>query len=149
MGAGHRSASAKGQPEHATSGAGLRTAGPRAGRSFPIGTTRLAQLALARTDTSPVCPAMRRILEWNGVVYVVTIGEDGVVQWHEREWRSLSDVARAITGTRWSRRQRALVQRSHFVSDDNQRVATDREILRIMVSIRTSLPRGPPGGWQR
>jgi hypothetical protein len=25
-----------------------------------------------------------------------------VIRWNEREWRSLSEVARAITGTRWS-----------------------------------------------
>ena len=33
---------------------------------------------------------------------VVTIGEGGVINWNDREWRSLSEVARAITGTRWS-----------------------------------------------
>jgi hypothetical protein len=33
---------------------------------------------------------------------VVAVGEDGVIRWDEREWRSLSEVARAITGTRWS-----------------------------------------------
>ena len=33
---------------------------------------------------------------------VVTIGDAGQVLWNEREWRSLSEVARAITGTRWS-----------------------------------------------
>ena len=65
-------------------------------------TARLAQLATAKTDTSPVRPGMRLIREWNGVVHVVTIGEGGVVQWNERDWRSLSEVARAITGTRWS-----------------------------------------------
>jgi hypothetical protein len=32
----------------------------------------------------------------------VNIGEDNVVRWNDREWRSLSEVARAITGTRWS-----------------------------------------------
>jgi hypothetical protein len=32
----------------------------------------------------------------------VIIGEDNVVRWNDREWRSLSEVARAITGTRWS-----------------------------------------------
>ena len=63
---------------------------------------RLAQLATAKTYTSPVRPGMRLIREYNGVVHVVTIGEGGVVQWNEREWRSLSEVARAITGTRWS-----------------------------------------------
>ena len=63
---------------------------------------RLAQLTSAKTDTSPVRPGMRLIREYEGVVHVVTIGDGGVVQWNEREWRSLSEVARAITGTRWS-----------------------------------------------
>ena len=35
-------------------------------------------------------------------LHVVTVGEDQVVRWDNREWRSLSEVARAITGTRWS-----------------------------------------------
>jgi len=33
---------------------------------------------------------------------VVIIDETGIVRWNNREWRSLSEVARAITGTRWS-----------------------------------------------
>ncbi|MDB5724508.1 MAG: hypothetical protein JWQ16_1262 [Novosphingobium sp.] len=30
------------------------------------------------------------------------IGEDNAIRWNDQEWRSLSEVARAITGTRWS-----------------------------------------------
>ena len=30
------------------------------------------------------------------------VGEDGVIRSDGREWNSLSEVARAITGTRWS-----------------------------------------------
>ncbi|WP_370034811.1 DUF2924 domain-containing protein [Qipengyuania mesophila] len=30
------------------------------------------------------------------------MGEHGEIIWNERQWRSLSEVARAITGTRWS-----------------------------------------------
>jgi len=63
---------------------------------------RLAQLAAAKTRTSPVQPGMRLVREWNGSIHVVHIGEDGTVQWNDRKWRSLSEVARAITGTRWS-----------------------------------------------
>lgn len=63
---------------------------------------RLTQLAAAKTRTSPVQPGMRLVREWNGSIHVVLIGEDGTVQWHDRQWRSLSEVARAITGTRWS-----------------------------------------------
>lgn len=45
---------------------------------------------------------MRLVREWNGTVHIVVIGEDNVIRWNEREWRSLSEVARKITGTRWS-----------------------------------------------
>jgi hypothetical protein len=55
-----------------------------------------------KTKTSPVTPGMRLVREWDGKVHVVTIGEDKVIRWNEREYNSLSEVARAITGTRWS-----------------------------------------------
>jgi hypothetical protein len=35
-------------------------------------------------------------------VHVVTVSEDQVRRWEERSYGSLSEVARAITGTRWS-----------------------------------------------
>jgi len=63
---------------------------------------RLEQVAAARTVTMDIRPGMRLAREHGGKVHVVTIGEDGQVLWNEREWRSLSEVARAITGTRWS-----------------------------------------------
>jgi hypothetical protein len=63
---------------------------------------RLDQLARAKTLTRPALPGTRLMREWNGKLHVVTIGEDKVIRWDGREWRSLSVVARAITGTRWS-----------------------------------------------
>ena len=63
---------------------------------------KLAQLADARTVTSPARPGMRLVREWNGTAHIVTIGEGGAIRWNERDWNSLSEVARAITGTRWS-----------------------------------------------
>ena len=45
---------------------------------------------------------MRLVREWGGKVHVVLVGEDQVIRWDGREWKSLSEVARAITGTRWS-----------------------------------------------
>ena len=62
----------------------------------------LDQLAAARTRTASVSPGMRLVREWQGRVHVVTIGDDKTISWDNREWRSLSEVARAITGTRWS-----------------------------------------------
>jgi hypothetical protein len=63
---------------------------------------RLAQLARGKTRTTQAQGGMRLVREWNGEVHVVTVGEDKVIRWKDREWRSLSEVARAITGTRWS-----------------------------------------------
>lgn len=65
-------------------------------------TRKLDQLAVAKTKTSAVSPGMRLVREWGGKAHVVTIGEDKVIRWNEREWQSLSEVAREITGTRWS-----------------------------------------------
>lgn len=63
---------------------------------------QLDQLARGLAKTAPTRPGMRLVREWQGRVHVVTIDEDQVIRWDEREWRSLSEVARAITGTRWS-----------------------------------------------
>lgn len=63
---------------------------------------QLAQLEEGRSRTSDVRPGMRLAREHAGKVHVVTIGEKGEVIWNEREWKSLSEVARTITGTRWS-----------------------------------------------
>ena len=65
-------------------------------------TRKLDQLAAAKTRTSPVSPGMRLVREWAGKVHVVTVGEDRVIRWQDAEYRSLSEVAKAITGTHWS-----------------------------------------------
>ena len=63
---------------------------------------RLDQAAVAKTETRSTTPGMRLVREWQGKVHVVTIGESGEVQWNGKVWKSLSEVARTITGTRWS-----------------------------------------------
>ncbi|WPZ03946.1 DUF2924 domain-containing protein [Blastomonas marina] len=63
---------------------------------------RLDQVAAAKTETRDIRPGMRLAREFGGKVHVVTISDAGEILWNEREWRSLSEVARAITGTRWS-----------------------------------------------
>ena len=65
-------------------------------------TQRLDQTAAGKSQTKGVRPGTRLAREFGGIVHVVTIGDEGQVIWNEREWRSLSEVARAITGTRWS-----------------------------------------------
>jgi len=43
----------------------------------------------------------RLIREWQGVEHVVTVTADGF-DWQGRPYKSLSAIARAITGTRWN-----------------------------------------------
>ena len=47
-------------------------------------------------------PGTRLLREWNGVLHTVRIDEEGAVHWNGKVWNSRSEVARAITGTRWS-----------------------------------------------
>lgn len=63
---------------------------------------KLDQLSRGLTKTTPAQAGMRLVREWGGKAHIVVVGQDHVIRWNEREWRSLSEVARAITGTRWS-----------------------------------------------
>ena len=53
--------------------------------------------AAARTN-----PGTRFVREWRGKVHVVTMSDDGRYRWNDRDWSSLSLIARTITGTQWS-----------------------------------------------
>ncbi len=46
-------------------------------------------------------PGARLVREWNGVVHEVDVSGDGYV-WQDQRYRSLTAIARAITGTKWS-----------------------------------------------
>ena len=46
-------------------------------------------------------PGTRLIREWNGKTISVEVTDDGFA-WNERKWRSLSEIARAVTGAHWS-----------------------------------------------
>ena len=63
----------------------------------------LAQWAAGRAQVpSPrLRPGARLVRECNGVSHVVEVTAAGLV-WRGRRYRSLSAVARAITGARWS-----------------------------------------------
>jgi len=63
---------------------------------------RLAYLAGKNSAPNAPRAGMRLVREWNGTLHTVTIDEDGLIHWEGKTWRSLSEVARAITGTRWS-----------------------------------------------
>jgi len=54
-----------------------------------------------RKSASTLHPGARLVREWNGVSHVVEVIEGGFV-WNGDRHRSLSAIARAITGARWS-----------------------------------------------
>jgi hypothetical protein len=47
-------------------------------------------------------PGMRLVRVWRDVAHVVMVNDAGDIEWNGRTWRSLSEVARVITGTQWS-----------------------------------------------
>ena len=51
--------------------------------------------------TKALMPRSRLIREWNRQTHVVDVTEEGFL-WKGERYRSLSAIARAITGTRWS-----------------------------------------------
>ncbi len=57
--------------------------------------------AAANLKSAKIAPGMRLIREWNGSSHVVEAVDGGFV-WNGKRYGSLSAVARAITGARWS-----------------------------------------------
>jgi len=55
----------------------------------------------ARVAGRTVTRGTRLIREWNGVLHEVEVLDDGYL-WHGQQHRSLSAIALAITGTKWS-----------------------------------------------
>lgn len=53
-------------------------------------------------SASPLTPGTLLSREWQGVRHEVIVAPDGRLQWRGGEYRSLSQVARAITGVRWN-----------------------------------------------
>jgi len=69
------------------------------------GLPRRTELALERAAdqaglSSP--KALKLVREWHGVLHTITVEPDQTIRWNGQSWNSLSEVARAITGTRWS-----------------------------------------------
>ncbi len=70
---------------------------------------RLADLAttmeqdgdLARSRVARLKPGAKLIREWQGETHTVAVLEDGF-EWQGKRWRSLSVIARLITGSQWS-----------------------------------------------
>ena len=68
--------------------------------------TRRALRSVLTGDKVPapyrsVAPGTRLIREWNGRTYEIEVIEGGFV-WQSQTWRSLSRIAREITGSNWS-----------------------------------------------
>ena len=57
--------------------------------------------AAPRSKIGPLSPGSRLVREWHGRSYSVEVTENGFL-YAGRRYRSLSEVARTITGTRWS-----------------------------------------------
>jgi hypothetical protein len=57
----------------------------------------------AKTVSSParIKPGIRLIRQWDGQTHQVTVAEQGF-EYKEERYKSLSEIARLITGTRWS-----------------------------------------------
>lgn len=70
------------------------------------GITKANEKRLRDTVTGRSVPApqagTRLVREWRGKVHVVSVTDDGRYRWANQDWNSLSEIARTITGTRWS-----------------------------------------------
>lgn len=78
------------------------------GRLSKSARRRLISLAGAATQLSTQKPASpgpkpgtRLIREWHGETHVISVLDDGA-EYRGKRYRSLSEIARKITGTRWS-----------------------------------------------
>jgi len=60
-----------------------------------------AKSDIAKIRRVSLRPGARLIREWAGEVHEVLVTEDGF-EWRGKTWRSLSVIAREMTGTRWS-----------------------------------------------
>ena len=54
-----------------------------------------------RRQSVTLTPGTRLIREWNGQTIAVEVTEAGFA-WNDKIWRSLSEIAREVTGAHWS-----------------------------------------------
>ena len=62
----------------------------------------LKRVLEGQASKSAIGGASKLVRDWQGTTHIVTIDEAGTIRWNNRAWKSLSAVARAITGTHWS-----------------------------------------------
>lgn len=70
-------------------------------RRFSGATPEAPQGAARKAAPAVVKPGTRLVREWNGQTHTVLVHADGV-EWRGKRYRSLSVVAREITGAHWS-----------------------------------------------
>ena len=78
-----------------------RAFGPMAKRTRRVLKSVVADPGAARRLPVRMSPGARLLREWNGRTHEVEVLPDGYL-WRGRRFRSLSAVAREITGARWS-----------------------------------------------
>jgi len=61
---------------------------------------KISRKSMVADPRNPVV-GTRLVREWDGAEYTVTVMKDGY-EWQGRKYRSLSAVAKAITGTNWN-----------------------------------------------
>ncbi len=59
------------------------------------------ETAPSQRQAIPLTAGARLVREWNGQTIAVEVRSDGF-WWKERTWRSLSEIAREVTGAHWS-----------------------------------------------
>jgi len=79
---------------------GLKLGTKRRLRTMVKGTTGVDR-GHNKASSSTLQPGTRLIREWNGVSHVVEVTDGGYI-WNNSRYRSLSAIARSITGARWS-----------------------------------------------
>ena len=66
---------------------------------------KIARSAAGQAKRAPralvLDPGARLVREWNGVTHTVDVTDDGF-EWQHKRYGSLSEIAREITGARWS-----------------------------------------------
>jgi len=66
---------------------------------------KIAEAARRGEEMMPAAPRLkpgtRLMREWQGRTHAVVVTDSGFL-WHQAHYRSLSQIAREITGTRWS-----------------------------------------------
>ena len=77
---------------------GLR---PRLRRQLRAIASQAPGALISRSKAVSLGAGTRLVREWNGSTHVVDVTEDSY-RWNEASYGSLSAVARAITGARWS-----------------------------------------------